>query len=1206
MPMETNKTVKGAHVLVARQDGVTVIPDPTPLTRLNYFDGKFLRAEDLRAEQQYLRRLVELSNQGGGPGVAYGFDISLGGEALNIGPGLAFDPTGRVLLLPEKFSVTVQDLIDKSRQQQDIQRALSAGKGTFGDCAVYVEDAPGAVLSEANLYLITVGFAEALCGQEDVFGKLCEEACTTSSDRPFLVEGINVRAIPLSLRTALPTSTLSLSRVHLRSRVASAYFEDERKVVASFIQGDRLKSNMWCLGADAAGGRDVPIGVLARAGGVTVFLDAWIARRERIDTPAKRYWQWRMAMRPWDVFLAQVLQFQCQLHEVLRTRPAGGADDPCGGSRQIIHEASDTFARLADFYQAVSSRLRLQPLMVSGRAVPDNVPVLEGGLSKLLDLQKRLQAAKDAGLLASEQILIDGGIIETPSAAYLPVVPNSVDSVNQQVRRLLGKGVDLRFCVVRPDFVAHALEEAQHMERISLIEGLAHPDRVPQVDVLVPDGEIVTREAPANKLFEIQARFSAGLPAGNDYMFRGSARIDAPADGGFELALAAETAPQQMKARQKVAAMRSAFGPRSGASLEAIPDVSVPSGGAAVSRALWVSVSCAANPFFAPSAGQAVLDLRMRGLTTIGSRVVVEDYLFSGSLQFNRPISSGAERRVTGRFTGIYSLVAVVSGKRKESNGRVTLDFAGNLATAAGGASSLTLIFTDQATPASFRSLVTWAGSPLEISAEILETATGDPAGERIALGFRQNDAVSEPDEELHQAALDAVGQIGRALAEPDFASQAANQLFPPPPASDELIVKATLDWVLFHRRRTKTCGVEHPAPAVVFPRYQLWHGLVANSDAVGSVVKILHSNEPFNPDRVAFQKVDVLEFNPGLPTLASSPAAVETDWKKVDPGQSLVYTAILPQGATSAEPKSVAEGRLRQFEAAVAAVSALDPDAKTEVLDNINRALAAPDLDGVVVGLTVVQTSCVYVFQVPSPDLLERIRALLANNRIDAAIKLAQELGRVTFRAGTNHVQDDSLNNLAAAWEKSSPLGRPTAGIIVVRTGETEVTDDVAASQVDVIQTAIGPGAKPELLKVTGEVPVSCPVVLFLTAVPEQKARVADVVTWGSRDQEQNREFPLSTLVRLKFTADNVLDGDLPADAISLWQAQGIMVQVELGPLEQNYNEAAAQLRLDSIAEALIKAKVLRERFPRQITKVTAKERGSLTEDDLIFLRRG
>src|SRR5262245_64314120 len=55
-------------------------------------------------------------------------------------------------------------------------------------------------------------------------------------------------------------------------------------------------------------------------------------------------------------------------------------------------------------------------------------------------------------------------------------------SVNDQVRALLGDGVDLCFCIVRPDYVAHALEEAQHMERISLTDGLDDPAHRPEVD----------------------------------------------------------------------------------------------------------------------------------------------------------------------------------------------------------------------------------------------------------------------------------------------------------------------------------------------------------------------------------------------------------------------------------------------------------------------------------------------------------------------------------------------------------------------------------------------------------------------------------------------------------------------------------------------------------------------------------------------------
>jgi hypothetical protein len=290
-----------------------------------------------------------------------------------------------VLLLPQAFSIGVQELIERSRQLQSTPAAASINNGGFADCTAVAEAPPGSVVQAGNLYLITIGFAEALCGEEDVFGKLCEEACATSTDRPFLVEGVVLRAIPLQLQTPLPISAaVALSQLHLRSCVASSYFEDERKKVASFISGDGLRSDVWCFGAEVAGGFDVPIGVISRAGNTTLFLDAWIGRRERIDTPAKRYWQWRMAGRPWDVFLAQILQFQCQLSGLFKQQPPadGGDDDPCASTRSLIREASDTVAKIANFYETVTTRFTLQPLLVSGNASAAQPPVLEGGLPR--------------------------------------------------------------------------------------------------------------------------------------------------------------------------------------------------------------------------------------------------------------------------------------------------------------------------------------------------------------------------------------------------------------------------------------------------------------------------------------------------------------------------------------------------------------------------------------------------------------------------------------------------------------------------------------------------------------------------------------------------------------------------------------------------------------------------------------------------------
>ena len=69
----------------------------------------------------------------------------------------------------------------------------------------------------------------------------------------------------------------------------------------------------------------------------------------------------------------------------------------------------------------------------------------------------------------------------------------------------MGEGVDLRFCVVRPDYVGHAFEEGQHLDRICLLQGLENPAAKPAVDIFVPDGRIMDKPAaPAGHSFEVE------------------------------------------------------------------------------------------------------------------------------------------------------------------------------------------------------------------------------------------------------------------------------------------------------------------------------------------------------------------------------------------------------------------------------------------------------------------------------------------------------------------------------------------------------------------------------------------------------------------------------------------------------------------------------------------------------------------------------
>ncbi|WLE98041.1 MAG: hypothetical protein QTN59_04215 [Candidatus Electrothrix communis] len=497
-------------VVISGAGGHTVISKESLLKRLHYFDGKFLRATDLNLEQQAMLTQVRLSNQAGGAGIVHGYSCSLTGDgSLTVDGGLAIDPEGRALHLAEEVTVGIADLIEKSRQQAVSEAKNWTATGStseFIGCASPVEEvSPDTVPESAKLYLVTVGHAEAYCGEEDVYGNLCESACISSTERPYVVEGVVLRAIPLKL--ALP-SLLSQYRSldYLRSRAASAFFAKEQGKPGSCLADDGLSSYIWCRGAEIGSGDAVPLAVIAREGAKIVFLDAWMARRERMGAPARQYWAGRMAMRPWNVFLAQVLQFQCQLAECYKKKTGFSPGfflhemEP-----QVIKEAMELTELVRDQYEVIAASLADS---LATRSVTNDKIISLPKLPKLELLNDNLVAIKE--IKAANPSLINRGIVELPSTGYLPVSPASSLTVNQQIRQMMGNGVDLRFCAVRPDYIPHAFEEAQHMERISLLEGLNKKSAAkPKVDVLVPDGVLKPQHVPQKgRLYSINLNIS--------------------------------------------------------------------------------------------------------------------------------------------------------------------------------------------------------------------------------------------------------------------------------------------------------------------------------------------------------------------------------------------------------------------------------------------------------------------------------------------------------------------------------------------------------------------------------------------------------------------------------------------------------------------------------------------------------------------------
>ena len=166
--------------------------------------------------------------------------------------------------------------------------------------------------------------------------------------------------------------------------------------------------DVWCLGAEYSARGCVPIGVVARAGARVLFFDAWTSRRERIEAPAQRYWAWRMAMRPWDVYLAHILQFQCQLHEVLQGTPDGGSgDDPCRGQGDVLEEAQKFVLDIEESFLGQVERLARSGDRTLPRELLFQPP---GGMAGLTALRARLLASLKATGNAQRRVLINGGI----------------------------------------------------------------------------------------------------------------------------------------------------------------------------------------------------------------------------------------------------------------------------------------------------------------------------------------------------------------------------------------------------------------------------------------------------------------------------------------------------------------------------------------------------------------------------------------------------------------------------------------------------------------------------------------------------------------------------------------------------------------------------------------------------------------------------
>ncbi len=971
--------ITNTAVQIDAKDGVATIEQGTPLTRLHYFDGKFLRADALTLEQEYHRTLVRMANLAGGWGVVHGLGISVAANLLTVTPGLAITPAGSTVLLSNPVSVEVAKLMAAASPAPATPGA--PGTATFHDCQPGTA-APTATSPGVGYYEITVGPLEGLCGNEEVYGKLCEDACVTDSQSPYWKEGMLLRLRPITLPLAAG-SAVPPAAIHLRNRVASSYFAAEPWLTASLLSGAGLASSAWCNPATLYNRDEVPIGLLVQEGATTRFIDAWSARRERMDTQARGYWQGRMMMRPWNVFLAQILQFQCQLPGIF-TPGAAAPDDDCQDLRDLLRHSLKELRAMQQQY-ADSSKQILQMLGQQGVQNQEQFAgELSGANAQLDKLTATLADAQDnAPALPGKRLLINAGFLDLPPAGYLPVDPTR-PTVNDQLKRFFGEGVALFFCTARPDYIPHAVEEVQHMERISLTRGLDDPAQREEVEVFVPNGQIVDSTGSGNgtywhvammELLVFQIIDTLDLTMQKDAATTNGKPIVAHAFdtsvssrlAGMTLAAAADAPPVLIQdgvmrtARIDTggAVQTLAYRRTNPAPLPGEGNHSVEMGGYADWRILE-------DPFGRQEGDQITMQFEQGMLARMvdGSQGGVR--IWGGG-----PLTIQSMYQVDNQTVGLDG-VADLQLQMEESPYGPTSRFGGRtrikLLRQGDARSGRLLLFPAPSGDAQVRLewLMAWQGKPRAASLRVVST----PLGNTAAGSIRKNAAASpgtsatdensmtiatmeeltaslQPEHPLRLAALNVLTEMAGVMNDPAFLARARRNLFPDTAVTtDEILVRATLDWVMFRRRRhadcDRRCQGQVETPPVTM---QVWHVRLTSTKLIEALVAAIDADNLEAAKLFVFERVDILHYADARSSPQEAVDQIVQDWQAHNPGNTgILARAWASTPALQSEPLLA---RLTRFCATVNGDTSTPPADSLRVLSQPPAALADAQFGG-------------------------------------------------------------------------------------------------------------------------------------------------------------------------------------------------------------------------------------------------------------------
>jgi hypothetical protein len=991
----SKSTASGTHAAEYGPDedaGQGFVATGGPLIGLNYYDGRFLRADDLNLERTAQRRYADLGQLSGGPGVVYGFNLSDDGETLNLSRGLAVDPRGRLLYLPSEVKAKVVDLL-KGAGAADNPAGKETTPSKFAACKS--DEPPGGaeVVAGAALYRVVLRYLQRSYGQGEVFGRLCDDGCITPTDRPYLVDGVSLLLQPLRLHHDLPSlAGLTHPEIHLRSQVASAYFGDEWDASGSLLVGNGLVSSIWCAGAPPASGDDlVPLGVLSWNGASIDWLDQWTARRERMDGATRQYWAGRLEQRPWPVFLAQVLQFQCQLSDLA----AVSTDAFIAAARKQRHARKGLAFRQS---RAVYEELSQAVADLGQDQDPVRAKKLYDALHMLDELTDDAPSPQQTGSGDPAPVadpLTSLGIVECPPAGYLPVDLGSSAGVREQMQTLLGASVQLRVCAVRRDQIAHEFERAQHMDRISLLRGLLKASDREQVDILVPDGLLTTDDRDRTSYgFAVDVAVGQTEPAQRgslaiaarknpqQMLLQGAARLDL-AEGITTRAVVAGSAASAVRSFARLmsglgragndealdelgklhfgtaetslpmlreigrAVVSQAIDQRAAGNVKVVAMHDLPSQVVAASVSVWTG----RDPFEMADHTSAEFafgfDLFLPAAQPVSIR-----FQATGRLQRQSERTGAVGPEVLVTVSGLADSVTTGTS-RSGPSGSFNLPLV--LRRGEGEGKDLFGISND---PMTLLLGLAWENHPIEATGALVRLATTSlvnrglagvadvfsmviggggpfpplPGAQAVAtLGALEDPQINTPGEQHRDSALAALQILsGLYPKDPSYVERGYAELFPSDSSSVEARVRPTTNWVLFRRRRRTDCEATVEAPSTRLGKVAAWVTRADDLEHAAALAQDLFgSSQGTSPWSPT--PVDFVDFDAGTATLRSASSAWRQRYQAAG-GGPVVFAAAY--GSSPGAPDApVGVGRAKALVDATSPLATMEPGGLVDVL---------------------------------------------------------------------------------------------------------------------------------------------------------------------------------------------------------------------------------------------------------------------------------